>query len=154
MRARTVVRMSTITYRSTRAHAAPKTINVSGCCIAENFCVAANMSLDTSVVLCPMCQFQSLTLALSLNHLRLVHGNDPCFSVRCGIGGCTYTGRSFSALYSHIYRRHSDVGVIQKRKVAVQLQEQSVVLSEEALSTPGTSAQALASFDGSNSQGK
>lgn len=108
------------------------------------------MSLDTSVVLCPMCQFQSPTLALSLNHLRLVHGSDPRFSVRCGIGGCTYTGRSFSALYSHIYRKHSDVGVIQKSKVVVQ--EQSSVLSEET--TPGTSAQALASFDGSDSQGK
>ena len=65
------------------------------------------------------------------------------------MGGCTYTGRSFSALYSHIYRKHSDVGVIQ-----VAVQEESSVLSDHEETTPGTSAQALASFDGSDSQGK
>lgn len=97
------------------------------------------MSLGTSIF-CPMCQFQSPTLALSLNHLRLLHGSDPRFSVRCSIEGCTYTGRSFSAFYFHIYRKHSDVGVIQKRQFAVQ--EQPSALSEET--TPGTSAQSAA----------
>lgn len=68
-----------------------------------------------SCFICPMCQFESPTMALSLSHLRLLHGNEPRFSVQCGIGGCAYTGQSFSALYSHIYRRHPDCGVIQKR---------------------------------------
>lgn len=67
-----------------------------------------------------------------------------------GVASGTYTGRSFSALYSHIYRKHSDVGVIQKHKVVVQ--EQSSLLSEETI--PGTSTQALASFDGSDSHSK
>lgn len=54
-------------------------------------------------------------MALNLNHLRLVHGNDPRFRVQCGIDGCSYTGKSFSAFYSHIYRRHRDSGAIQRR---------------------------------------
>ena len=54
-------------------------------------------------------------MALNLSHLRLVHGRDPRFCVQCGVGGCPYTGKSFAALYSHIYRSHPDCGVIQKR---------------------------------------
>ena len=68
-------------------------------------------------VLCPMCNFQTPSVELCLNHLRLVHRNDPRFCARCGIGGCSYTGRSFSALYSHIYRRHPESGIIKRRGV-------------------------------------
>ena len=52
----------------------------------------------------PMCQFKcpTVALALSLNHLQLLHGSDPSFCIQCGIGGCSYTGKSFSSLYSHI----------------------------------------------------
>lgn len=64
---------------------------------------------------CPMCFFQAPSMALHLNHLRLVHSNDSRFHVQCGIGGCSYTANSFSAFYSHIYRKHPDSGVIQKR---------------------------------------
>ena len=67
--------------------------------------------------ICPMCQFEAPTMALNLSHLRLVHGSDPRFCVQCGVGGCPYTGKSFSALYSHIYRSHPDCGVIQKRVI-------------------------------------
>ena len=55
---------------------------------------------------------------MNLSHLRLVHANEPRFVVQCGIGGCSYTARSFSAFYSHIYRKHPDSGVIQKRRTA------------------------------------
>ena len=65
--------------------------------------------------LCPMCHFETPSLELCLSHLRLVHSNDPRFSAQCGIGGCAYTGRSFSALYSHIYRSHPKSGVIRRR---------------------------------------
>ena len=71
-------------------------------------------SSSRSCFICPICQFESPTIALNLSHLRLLHGNEPRFSVQCGVGGCVYTGRSFSALYSHIYRHHPDCGVIQK----------------------------------------
>ena len=67
---------------------------------------------------CPMCTFRAPSLAMNLSHLRLVHANEPRFVVQCGIGGCSYTAKSFSALYSHIYRKHSDSGVIQKRRTA------------------------------------
>ena len=64
---------------------------------------------------CAMCNFETPTLELCLSHLRLVHSNDPRFCAQCGIGGCSYTGRSFSALYSHIYRNHPESGVITRR---------------------------------------
>ena len=54
--------------------------------------------------------------AMNLSHLCLVHSNDSGFCVQCGINGCSYTVKSFSAVYSHIYRIHLDSGVIQKRR--------------------------------------
>lgn len=65
---------------------------------------------------CPMCHFESPTIALSLSHLRLLHSSDPRFRVQCGIGGCAYMDRSFSALYSHIYHCHPESGIVQKRE--------------------------------------
>ena len=57
---------------------------------------------------CPLCVFQAL-------NIRLVHSSDPRFSVVCGIGGCSNTSKSFSALYQHIYKKHKDSGIIQSR---------------------------------------
>jgi hypothetical protein len=53
-----------------------------------------------------MCTFEAPSVALVLSHLRLVHSNDPHFVVLCG---CSKTSRSFTALYSHIYRHHHDL---------------------------------------------
>ena len=65
---------------------------------------------------CPMCVFEAPSVALLLSHLRLLHSNDPRFSVRCGIEpGCSYTARTFSALYSHVYRKHKQAGIIRSR---------------------------------------
>ena len=64
---------------------------------------------------CPLCVFHALTIQLVLSHLRLVHSNDPNFSVVCGIGGCSTTSRTFSALYQHIYKKHKEVGIIKNR---------------------------------------
>jgi len=33
----------------------------------------------------------------------------PIPHIACGSGGCATTTRSFSSLYSHVYRRHSDM---------------------------------------------
>jgi len=60
---------------------------------------------------CPMCSFECPSVAVLLSHLRLVHSSDPRFLVCCGINSCTVTSRSFSALYSHVYRHHSGVGI-------------------------------------------
>ena len=67
------------------------------------------------IYVCPMCSFESPTRALNLSHLHLVQRNDPRFNMLCGIGGCTHTSRTFSSLYSHIYRSHRDCGIIEKR---------------------------------------
>lgn len=75
-----------------------------------------------SSVLCPMCHFETPSMQLCLSHLRLVHGSDPRFSAQCGIEGCSYSARSFSVLYSHIYRRHPESGVITRRGHCVPLQ--------------------------------
>ena len=47
--------------------------------------------------------------------------------VQCGIDGCSYTGRSFSALYSHIYRKHKESGIIRQRGCTVVLQSHAEV---------------------------
>lgn len=72
------------------------------------------MAKSLSGSVCPLCTFEAPDLSIVLSHLRTVHSSDSCFIVTCGLHGCTTTSRSFSALYSHIYRRHRDV--IKKRK--------------------------------------
>ena len=62
---------------------------------------------------CPFCTFEAPKVAILLSHLRTVHANDPRFSVTCGLNGCRRTSKSFSALYSHVYRHHQ--GYIRKR---------------------------------------
>lgn len=64
---------------------------------------------------CPLCVFIAATLSLILSHLRLVHASEPEFNVTCGIAGCVSTFRSFRALYQHVYRKHRDAGIIQRR---------------------------------------
>ena len=69
-----------------------------------------------------MCVFEAPSVALLLSHLRLLHSNDPRFLVMCGIQpGCSYTARTYSsfiqpehipALYSHVYRKHKQAGII------------------------------------------
>ena len=69
------------------------------------------------VFACPICAtFVAPSLPYLLSHLRLVHSHDPRFNVACGLNGCTYSARSFSALYSHIYRKHQASGAIQPRQ--------------------------------------
>lgn len=67
---------------------------------------------------CPFsgCIFETTSMPSVLSHLRLVHANDPNFSVPCGIEGCCKTSNTFSALYQHIYKKHKNSGVIQARK--------------------------------------
>lgn len=66
-------------------------------------------SRSVSQKLCPMCTFEAPSVNAILSHVRAVHSHDPNFLVTCGLGGCGTTSRSFSALYSHVYRRHSEV---------------------------------------------
>ena len=65
---------------------------------------------------CPLCVFFAASLSLILSHLRLVHASDPGFTVTCGLSGCVSTFKKFRALYQHIYRKHGDAGIIQRRR--------------------------------------
>ena len=58
---------------------------------------------------CPLCSFVGPSVGILLGHLRTVHSSDPRFNVTCGLDGCTTTSKSFSALYSHIYRKHPNM---------------------------------------------
>ena len=74
-------------------------------------CSRSSISPSLKQKLCPMCSFECPSIALLLSHLHLVHSNDPRFSVCCGIDSCTVTSRSFSSLYTHVYRHHPDAGI-------------------------------------------
>ena len=69
--------------------------------------------------LCPLCSFEAPSVSIVLSHLRTVHASDPNYCVACGLDGCAKTSKSFSALYSHVYRHHPDF--VQKRKEAFYL---------------------------------
>ena len=71
--------------------------------------------MNISEKLCPLCNFKAATVSTILSHLRAFHYSDPRFLVSCGLSGCTTTLKSFSSLYSHIYRRHPSF--IKKRAV-------------------------------------
>ena len=74
---------------------------------------------------CPFswCIFKATSMPSVLSHLRLVHANDPNFSVSCGIEGCCKTSNIFLALYQHIYKKHKDAGVIRTRKDAAYIDD-------------------------------
>ena len=57
---------------------------------------------------CPLCSYTAVTIQSILSHIRAFHSNDANFCVLCGIDGCATTSRSFSALYSHVYRHHRE----------------------------------------------
>ncbi len=105
----------------------------------------ANRSVSQK--LCPMCTFEAPSVNVILSHIRAVHSHDPNFFVTCGLGGCGTTSRSFSALYSHVYRRHSDV--ISKR-----VKSNSEVTSSEAIDLSGVSCSESSSYQDSNFLGK
>ena len=80
---------------------------------------------------CPLCEYIGRSIRLLLSHLRAIHSSDPHFYVCCGIDDCSYTTMSFSALYSHIYRRHSHV--INKRQPRVNAAIPNMTLSQSSV---------------------
>ena len=77
---------------------------------------------------CLLCEYIGRSIRLLLSHLRSIHSSDPHFYVCCGINDCSYTAVSFSALYSHIYRRHSHV--ISRRTPRVNAAIPNMILSQ------------------------
>ena len=61
---------------------------------------------------CSLCGYLTPDLRSHIGHLRLVHKDDPSFSVACGIRGCSERFTKFSAFNTHIYRKHrGDLGL-------------------------------------------
>ena len=85
--------------------------------MCETSCQSGKMAL--ALKLCPLCSFEAPSVSIVLSHLRTVHASEPNFCVACGLGGCAKTSKSFSSLYSHVYRLHPDF--VQKRKEAVRI---------------------------------
>jgi len=57
--------------------------------------------------ICPLCPYNSCGVKDVLSHIRAYHSNEPNFCVTCGLDGCSTTLKTFSGLYSHVYRQHS-----------------------------------------------
>ena len=93
-------------------------------------CEATVDALGLKNKACPMCSFGAPSITTLLSHLRSVHSMDPHFHVMCGIDGCVNTSKTFSALYSHIYRHHPNVGIIRQRS-----RSQDTVQPEASTST-------------------
>ena len=55
-----------------------------------------------------------------LGHLRHVHSHDPNFFVMCEVDGCPSTFRKFTALYSHVYRKHRSMLELKKQLPSVE----------------------------------
>ena len=101
--------------------------------------VTSTMASSFSEKKCPMCTFEARSVRIVLSHLRSVHSNDPRFNVMCGLDGCSSTFRTFSAFYSHIYRRHRSSGIVTSEKYAfrraVALPEQCSNQLEDGMDT-------------------
>ena len=61
-----------------------------------------------------LCSFECPSIAILLSHLRLVHSSDIRFLVCFGINSCAVTSRSFSSLYTHVYRHYPYAGIRQQ----------------------------------------
>ena len=77
---------------------------------------------------CSSCNHITHSARLLLSHLRTIHANDVNFFVICGIDDCSFAARSFSGLYSHVYRHHPQI--ICKRKALEYHSSSSMILSE------------------------
>lgn len=75
--------------------------------------MAGHAAVDVAKKCCQPCGVSYPDVGGILRHLRTIHCSDSHFSATCGLGGCGYTARSFTALYSHVYRNHP--GIIQRR---------------------------------------
>ena len=104
---------------------------------------------DLSSKKCPLCNFDSPNVPLLLSHLRSVHSSDPNFLVTCGLSGCTVSSKSFSALYSHIYRHHHNIGIVNRRHTPVTLlQTSDISLSNSELPDKNSHPPSDSSSDG------
>ena len=87
--------------------------------------VFCTLMADQSLYHCPLCgTFSSRNFSVWLSHIGQVHRNDSVFVVTCGFDGCSETKRSYSALYSHVYRKHSEL--IRKRQPSIPIPSETL----------------------------
>ena len=55
---------------------------------------------------CPKCSRKLFTLNKLISHIELVHGNEPHFSITCGLDGCQRSFEKFQSYRKHVYRSH------------------------------------------------
>ena len=83
----------------------------------------------SEVFVCPLCKiFSASSCRLWLSHLGQVHKNDASFLVQCGYNGCAETKKSYSVLYSHVYRKHPEL--VRKRNQALEVPSQGFPLDD------------------------
>lgn len=70
------------------------------------------MDASRNVHFCPYCddseEFSAPSQVLLLNHVRLVHSNDPDFSIQCSFPDCSRTFVNFRTYQNHllVHPRH------------------------------------------------
>ena len=81
--------------------------------------------------LCPLCGYSCPSVLKTLSHLRVLHSSDPRFCVTCGLGGCASSFKTFTALYSHVYRRHP--GTVKRRRVDTALEVEGGFIASQVV---------------------
>ena len=56
---------------------------------------------------CPCCGDVSVSLLHQfMNHIRLVHADEPNFQIQCNLQGCKKTFKKFTVFRNHVYAFH------------------------------------------------
>lgn len=76
------------------------------------------MSIDNhpSAVMAFICQLCSLTWRKWARHVFEAHSNEPRFCIMCGIEGCSMTFKTYSALSSHLSRKHPNTTIVSQQE--------------------------------------
>lgn len=62
----------------------------------------------SNTLFCPSCGVhQSKKLANLLSHIRLIHSDEPNFTIDCRLQGCCRTFKNYCTYRNHIYAFHS-----------------------------------------------
>ena len=98
--------------------------------VARIFEVMA-MDGSTNIYLCPYCnsseEYSAPSEVLLMNHVRLVHSNDPDFSIQCSFPGCSRTFGNFRTYQNHI--------LVHPRPVYLRREDESPTTSDSNHST-------------------
>ena len=66
--------------------------------------------------ICQLCSYRCLTWRCWVRHVFEAHSNEPHFSFTCGIEGCSTTFKTYSALSSHLNRKHTNATIVSQQE--------------------------------------